>query len=269
MIRFLIGLLKVCKIIGIILWSITVNFIRLCFKRTQPKPNFTYDIVLITGAAQGLGKELALQFSECGATVVLWDINETKLRQTCSEITAQGREAFGYVVDCSKKEQIYKAAEQVRDEVDFESLLTLDDGEQLCKDIVLITGAAQGLGKELAQQFSEHGATVVLWDINETKLRQTCSEITAQGRKAFSYVVNVAKKENKFMRQQSKSEKMSSVVLLLFLWDINETKLRQTCSEITAQGREAFGFVVDCSKKEQIYEMQKRSKMRLVMSPCW
>ena len=136
MIWFLIGLLRVCKIIGIILWSITVNFIRLCFKQIQPKPNFTYDIVLITGAAQGLGKELALQFSEHGATVVLWDINETKLRQTCSEITAQGREAFGYVVDCSKKEQIYKAAEQVRDEVGNVSVLVNNAGIVTANTIV-------------------------------------------------------------------------------------------------------------------------------------
>ena len=97
------------------------------FKKKK-QPNFSCDIVLITGAAQGLGKELALQFSECGATVVLWDINETKLRQTCSEITAQGREAFGYVVDCSKKEQIYEMAEKVKDQVGNVSVLVNNAG---------------------------------------------------------------------------------------------------------------------------------------------
>ena len=33
-------------------------------------------IVLITGAGRGIGKCLAKLFSECGATVVLWDIND-------------------------------------------------------------------------------------------------------------------------------------------------------------------------------------------------
>ena len=97
------------------------------FKKKK-QPNFSCDIVLITGAAQGLGKELALQFSECGATVVLWDINETKLRETCAEITAQGRKAFSYVVNVAKKEQVYETAEQVREDVGNVSILVNNAG---------------------------------------------------------------------------------------------------------------------------------------------
>ena len=115
-------------------YFIYLIFIDPCLKSIRKKCkhpttfDFSKDIVLITGAAQGLGKELALQFSECGATVVLWDINETKLRETCAEITAQGRKAFSYVVNVAKKEQVYETAEQVREDVGNVSILVNNAG---------------------------------------------------------------------------------------------------------------------------------------------
>ena len=60
--------------------------------------------------------------------MVLWDINETKLHQTCSEITAQGHEAFPYVVDCSNKDAVYRTADQVREDVGNVSVLVNNAG---------------------------------------------------------------------------------------------------------------------------------------------
>ena len=53
--------------------------VRIARRKPLPKPDFNADIVLVTGAAQGLGREIALRFADCGATVVLWDINEEKV----------------------------------------------------------------------------------------------------------------------------------------------------------------------------------------------
>jgi all-trans-retinol dehydrogenase (NAD+) len=116
-------LLQSAKFIGLFIWSILDFFTRLCRKKSTLNLNFTHDIVLITGGAQGLGKELAMQFSECGATVILWDIDEAKLDQTCSQITAKGRDAFGYVVDCSDKRQVYETAEKIKEEIGNVSIL--------------------------------------------------------------------------------------------------------------------------------------------------
>lgn len=55
------------------------------------------DVVLITGAGHGMGRELAIQYSELGATVVCWDINEQLNLDTVKEIKSKGRKAFGYV----------------------------------------------------------------------------------------------------------------------------------------------------------------------------
>ena len=41
-------------------------------------------VVIVTGAASGLGRESALHFAACGATVVAVDINEVGLRSIAS-----------------------------------------------------------------------------------------------------------------------------------------------------------------------------------------
>ncbi len=46
--------------------------------------------VLITGGAQGIGRELALGFAAEGAEVIISDINEEKLEQTRKEVEARG-----------------------------------------------------------------------------------------------------------------------------------------------------------------------------------
>ena len=68
--------------------------------------------------------------------MVLWDINETKLCQTCSEITAQGREAFPYVVDCSNKDAVYRTADQVREDVGNVSVLVNNASVLIAKNFM-------------------------------------------------------------------------------------------------------------------------------------
>lgn len=54
------------------------------------------DIVLITGTGHGIGKELALQYSALGSTVVCWDINEQLNQETVKLIKSRGGKAHGY-----------------------------------------------------------------------------------------------------------------------------------------------------------------------------
>jgi all-trans-retinol dehydrogenase (NAD+) len=54
------------------------------------------DVVLITGAGQGIGRELALQYSALGATIVCWDVNEQMNLDTVNLIKSKGKQAFGY-----------------------------------------------------------------------------------------------------------------------------------------------------------------------------
>ena len=72
---------------------------------------------LVTGAGQGIGRLTALLLAQCGATLVLWDIDGEKVRSVANEVRESGGNAHPYVVDCSKREEVYRVAGLVRDEV--------------------------------------------------------------------------------------------------------------------------------------------------------
>jgi NAD(P)-dependent dehydrogenase (short-subunit alcohol dehydrogenase family) len=59
--------------------------------------------------------------------------------------------------------------------------------------VVLITGAASGLGKNLAENFAKEGAKLALVDINEKKLIQTKNELNLSEDRCITVVANVAK----------------------------------------------------------------------------
>ena len=121
-------LLSLIKAIGYTFSPLFIFLYRFIFRRPSPKPNFNDDIVLVTGGAQGLGKELALEFCNLGGVIVLWDLNETKLEETRAEIASKGCEVFTYVVDCTNKEAVYRTAKRVKDEVGDVSVLVNNAG---------------------------------------------------------------------------------------------------------------------------------------------
>jgi len=70
-------------------------------------------VILITGGASGLGRQMALKFARLGAKIILWDINEDGLKKVEEEILKENGDVFVDVVDLSKREMIYKGAEVV------------------------------------------------------------------------------------------------------------------------------------------------------------
>ena len=56
---------------------------------------------------------------------------------------------------------------------------------------VLITGAASGIGKLMAEKTLKMGATVWMWDINAAQLESVCAEFSSLGT-AYAQVVDIA-----------------------------------------------------------------------------
>jgi 3-oxoacyl-[acyl-carrier protein] reductase len=72
-------------------------------------------IALVTGAAQGIGRAIALELTKAGATVALADINEVKLALVTKEIEALGGTAAAFRLDVSNEESIHAGAKAVLD----------------------------------------------------------------------------------------------------------------------------------------------------------
>lgn len=64
--------------------------------------------------------------------------------------------------------------------------------KQMLKDkIAIITGAASGMGRTMAELFADEGATVVVADINSVAINEVVEGIKNKGQKAFGIVANI------------------------------------------------------------------------------
>lgn len=67
---------------------------------------------LVTGAAQGIGRAIALRLASDGADVALVDLNEDKLGVVADEVAALGRKAISIGADVSDRDQVHAAVER-------------------------------------------------------------------------------------------------------------------------------------------------------------
>ncbi|XP_065441662.1 epidermal retinol dehydrogenase 2 [Chrysemys picta bellii] len=93
------------------------------------KKNVAGEIVLITGAANGIGRQIALNFARLGATLVFWDIDEEGNKETIKLAKGNGAKGvYAYRCDCSNREEVYRVADQVKKEVGDVNILVNDAG---------------------------------------------------------------------------------------------------------------------------------------------
>jgi len=89
---------------------------------------FQNKTVLITGAASGIGRLLAIHFAHEGAHLVLWDINRAGLDALAAKITAESAIASVYVCDLSSRDAIRARADDVLADVGSVDILINNAG---------------------------------------------------------------------------------------------------------------------------------------------
>lgn len=75
--------------------------------------NFKNKVVLITGAAQGIGFSTAKVFAEAGATVVLADLNEKLVTEAANQLSKEGHQTLAIKCDVSDDEQVKAMVEKL------------------------------------------------------------------------------------------------------------------------------------------------------------
>jgi 3-oxoacyl-[acyl-carrier protein] reductase len=77
------------------------------------KLHFKEKVVIVTGAARGIGATTAWAFAKRGATSIIVDINGEGAEKIAADIRADGLNAIAFAVDVSKKLQVDVMVEEV------------------------------------------------------------------------------------------------------------------------------------------------------------
>ena len=70
-------------------------------------------VAVVTGAARGIGKQIALTFAREGANIVIPDLLEAEMEATAQEIRDLGREVIALKTDVSKKKEVERLIDTV------------------------------------------------------------------------------------------------------------------------------------------------------------
>ncbi|KAI4457042.1 pksb [Holotrichia oblita] len=94
----------------------------------EPVKGVAGEIVLVTGAGSGLGRQLAIRLAKKQARVVIWDINVKGLEETHKMIKDVGGIVHSYKCDLTNREEIYQVAEKVKKDVGDVTILVNNAG---------------------------------------------------------------------------------------------------------------------------------------------
>lgn len=70
-------------------------------------------VSLVTGAARGIGKAIALTLAENGSDIAICDVNSPLLNETAEELKTKGQEVLAFKVDVSRNSDIQQMVESV------------------------------------------------------------------------------------------------------------------------------------------------------------
>ena len=99
-------------------------------------------VTMITGAARGIGKEIAVLFAKEGSDLAICDVNEEILAATKSEIEAStGRKVLAEKIDVTSTENVAGFVKKILD--NFDSLDILVNNAGITKDNLLLRMSEQ------------------------------------------------------------------------------------------------------------------------------
>jgi 3-oxoacyl-[acyl-carrier protein] reductase len=93
-------------------------------------------VALITGAAQGIGREIALAFGREGADIVVADVNLEKAGQVAKEIEALGRKVMALELDVTDYAKVEEGLNKILDKLGKVDILVNNAG--ITKDSLLL-----------------------------------------------------------------------------------------------------------------------------------
>lgn len=127
----------------------------------------------------------------------------------------------------------------------------------LAGKVALVTGAAQGIGREMAIGFARYGADVVAVDLNGEKLQEVKKEIEAQNRRCLALTVDLGNLDQINGMAQTAAREMGKIDILANIAGVN---VHKAAEEMTEQD---WDFVLDINLKSLFFCCQAVGKVML------
>jgi 3-hydroxybutyrate dehydrogenase len=93
-------------------------------------------VAIITGAASGIGKDIAVVFAREGAKVAIADLNQDGADATAREIDRSGKRAIGVAMDVTDEQQVQAGTAKVIDAFGALDILVSNAGIQIVAPLV-------------------------------------------------------------------------------------------------------------------------------------
>jgi 3-hydroxybutyrate dehydrogenase len=93
-------------------------------------------VAIVTGAASGIGKEIAIIFAREGAKVAIADLNQKAANATANEIDPSGKRVIGVAMDVTSEQQVDDGTARVIETFGSLDVLVSNAGIQIVAPVV-------------------------------------------------------------------------------------------------------------------------------------
>ncbi|MEM5295908.1 3-hydroxybutyrate dehydrogenase [Burkholderia sp. JPY481] len=97
--------------------------------------NLNGKVAVVTGAASGIGKQIALTLSAAGAAVAIADLNQDGANAVAEEIRKGGGKAIGVAMDVTSEDAVNQGIDKVAEEFGSIDILVSNAGIQIVNPI--------------------------------------------------------------------------------------------------------------------------------------
>lgn len=97
--------------------------------------NLNGKVAVVTGAASGIGKEIALEFAKAGAAVAIADLNQAGADAVAEEIKQAGGKALGVAMDVTSEEAVNSGFDKIAAAFGTVNILVSNAGIQIVNPI--------------------------------------------------------------------------------------------------------------------------------------